>query len=51
MACGGSCVVLETTNIYSTSVTKTRNLPRDFILNQFETLKYFWQALKYFYIM
>ena len=33
------------------NITKTRNLPRGFILNRFKTLKYFWQALKYFYIM
>ena len=36
---------------YSTNITKTKNLPRGFILNRFKTLKYFWQALKYFYIM
>ena len=41
----------NTNNIYSTNITKTRNLPRDFILNRLKTLKYFWQALKYFYIM
>ena len=41
--------LINTNNIYSTNIT--RNLPRDFILNRFETLKYFWQALKYFYIM
>ena len=33
------------------NITKTRNLPRGFILNRFKTLKHFWQALKYFYIM
>ena len=43
--------LINTNNIYSTNITKTRNLPRGFILNRFKTLKYFWQALKYFYIM
>ena len=43
--------LINTNNIYSTNITKTRNLPWDFILNRFKTLKYFWQALKYFYIM
>ena len=41
--------LINTNNIYSTNIT--RNLPRDFMLNRFKTLKYFWQALKYFYIM
>ena len=41
--------LINTNNIYSTNIT--RNLPRDFILNQFKMLKYFWKALKYFYIM
>ena len=43
--------LINTNNIYSANITKTRNLPRGFILNPFKTLKYFWQALKYFYIM
>ena len=43
--------LINTNNIYGTNITKTRNLPRGFILNRFKTLKYFWQALKYFYIM
>ena len=41
--------LISTNNIYNTNIT--RNLPRHFILNRFETLKYFWQALKYFYVM
>ena len=41
--------LINTNYIYSTNIT--RNLPRDFMLNWFKTLKYFWQALKYFYIM
>ena len=54
-------IMLEILNNYSwarlavrmigTNITKIRNLPRGFILNRFKTLKYFWQALKYFYIM
>ena len=43
--------LINKNNIYSTNVTKTRNLPRGFILNRFEMLKYFLQAFKYFYIM
>ena len=43
--------LINTNNIYGTNITKTRNLPRGFILNQFKTLKYFRQVLKYFYIM
>ena len=43
--------LINTNNIYSTNITKTRNLPRSFILNRFKKLTYFWQALKYFYIM
>ena len=43
--------LIDTNNIYSTNIIKTRNLSRDFILNRFKTLKYFWQASKYFYIM
>ena len=30
--------------IYSTNITETRNLPQGFMLDQFKTLKYFWQA-------
>ena len=43
--------LINTNNIYSTNIIKTRNLPRGFILNRFKTLKYFWQTLKYFYII
>ena len=43
--------LINTNNIFSTNKTKTRNLLRGFILNQFKMLKYFWQAWKYFYIM
>ena len=43
--------LINTNNIYSTNVTKPMNLPQDFVLNRFKTLKYFQEALKYFYIM
>ena len=43
--------LINTNNIYSMNITKTRNLPWGFILNWFKMLKHFWQALKYFYIM
>ena len=43
--------LINANNIYSTNITKTRNLPRGFIVNRFKMLKYFWQALKYLYIM
>ena len=41
-------LINNTNVICSTNITKTRNFP---ILNRFKMLKYFWQALKYFYIM
>ena len=44
-------LLINTNNIYRINLSETRNLPRGFILNRFKTLKYFWQALKYFYIM
>ena len=31
--------LIDTNNIYSTNITKTRNLPRGFILNRFKRLK------------
>ena len=32
-------------------IYESLKVPRGFILSRFKTLKYFWQALKYFYIM
>ena len=43
--------ILSIQIIFTIRISLKQGSSSGFILNRFKTLKYFWQALKYFYIM